>query len=131
IEGRSLLLVRSPDAPKITKTHGSARWLDMTAKLGAQRGEELVREGMVAPRSEARIERCRQHIGGHLFVDRGVNRPAAFARVGHSADKLRKLRISRKRERRQVEEPGTHHAATPPQLRDLREVEIVPLVLRQ
>src|SRR5207249_10930536 len=39
--------------------------------------------------------------------------------------------ISGERERRQVEQPRAHHAAAPPELRNLRELEVVPLVLGQ
>src|SRR6266550_1642421 len=103
--GSSLLRVRSPDAPKITKTHGSALRLDMTAELRAQGRQQLFAEGVIAARAEARVERRGQHVGGDLFLDRGVHGPASFARIRNVADERLQLRIARQRQRREVEQP--------------------------
>src|SRR5689334_14420066 len=130
IAGSSLLRVRSPDAPKMTKTHGSARF-DMAAELRTERGEQLFREGVIAPRSEPRVQRCCQHVGRHFFLDGRVNSPSAFTRVGDLADKLRKLRIRGERKRGEIEQPRTDDAAAPPEFGDRGEIQVVSMFFRQ
>src|SRR5260370_16009718 len=68
----SLRCVRSPDAPKMTSANGSSAY-GMATELVAERGEQPVRERIVAPRAEAREER-----GGD-----GGRRPRLVARVLH------------------------------------------------
>src|SRR4029434_10138811 len=80
IAGSSLLRVRSPDAPKMTKTHGSARF-DMSAALRTQRGEQLFRERVIASRSEPRVQRRGQHVGRYFFFDGRIDRPPALSGV--------------------------------------------------
>src|SRR5437879_248947 len=103
--GRSFPRVRSPDAPKITKTHGSALRLDMTAELRAQRRQELFAEGVIAARAKARVERRRQHIGGDFLLDGRIDRPASFTRVRNLSDERLELRIARQRQRGEVQQP--------------------------
>src|ERR1051326_5003143 len=73
--GSSLCRVRSPDAPKITKTHGSARRFDMAAELRAQRRQDLFREGVIAARAEADVERRGEDVRGNRFLDCRVDGP--------------------------------------------------------
>src|SRR5215467_7654488 len=99
----SLRRVRSPAAPKITMMHGSPGFpitcvlvagiasvtamasisfqFDVPAELLAHCRQHLLCEGMLLPRAEANKEGCRQHVDRHGFVDRGLDRPATFARV--------------------------------------------------
>src|SRR6185503_20151803 len=130
IAGSSLLRVRSPDAPKMTKTQESARF-DMAAELGTQRGEQLFRERVVAPRSEPRVQRRRQYVGRHFFLDGRMDSPPAFTGVGNIADKLRELRIGGERQRREVEQPRADDAAAPPEFGNRGEIQIVSMFFRQ
>src|SRR5258705_11553182 len=85
IAGSSLPRVRSPDAPKMTKMQGSARLgtLDMAAELRAQRGEQLLAEGVIAAGAEPRVERCGEDVGGDLFRGRRHHTPPPLVCGGH------------------------------------------------
>ena len=101
--GMTSRLVRSPLAPKITRAQQAAQRgrlrgahrescpsprpclsplaFDMAAELVAHGREQLLAEAVLDARAEARIERGGQHIGRHGLLDRGVDRPAAFAGI--------------------------------------------------
>src|SRR4029434_6347209 len=130
IAGSSLLRVRSPDAPKITKTHGSARF-DMAAELRAQRGEQLFRERVIASRSEPRVQGGRQHLGRHFFLDGRMNGPSALTRVGDLSGKLRKLRIGGERKRGEIQQPRADDTAAPPEFGNRGQVQVVTMLFRQ
>src|ERR671937_1339384 len=80
--GMSLRCVRSPDAPKITSENGSSAY-GMAPELVAERGEQPVREGVVAPRAEACEERGGDGRRRHGLLHGVLDRPAPFARVLH------------------------------------------------
>src|SRR5689334_12803456 len=90
IAGSSLLRVRSPDAPKITKTQGSA-WFDIATGLRAKRGEQSLRERVVAPRSEPPVERRCQHVRRHFFFHRRMDSPPPLTGIGDAPGKLLEL----------------------------------------
>src|SRR5260370_41744974 len=75
----SLRCVRSPDAPKMTRANGSSAY-GMATELVAERGEQPVRERIVAPRAEAREERGGDGGRRHRLVDGVFHRPPALAR---------------------------------------------------
>src|SRR3954470_21425 len=105
--GISLRIVRSPEAPKMTSTHGSgvrrswspsssgfccwgssvtaiglrSRLHRMAAELVAQRRVHLRRVALLLARREAREERGRDHRRGDALVDRLQHGPAALAGV--------------------------------------------------
>src|SRR6202011_6245292 len=110
--GTSSRWVRSPAAPKITRTHGSpgracgsisrARlWsgfgLDMSAEFVAHGREQLVGEARRLARSEAGVERSREDIRRHRFLDRRHDGPAALAGIIDKSGIARELRIFRQR----------------------------------
>ncbi len=68
-------------------------------------------------------------MGGHTFLHRGEYRPAALAGVRHPAAERRQLWILDERRRRQIQQPGTDHAAPAPHLGHLRGVDVVLVVL--
>src|SRR5260370_12161166 len=76
----SLRCVRSPDAPKMTRANGSSAY-GMATELVAERGEQPVRERIVAPRAEAREERGGDGGRPHRLVDGVFHPPPALARV--------------------------------------------------
>src|SRR5215471_7360616 len=120
-EGTSKRRVRSPEAPKMTRTHGSlglagalpsscttvsasgslivssllaasgAR--NMPAELVTHGRQDLLSVCVLLTRPEARIERRRQHIGRHRFLDGGHNGPTAFARILHETGIARQIGI--------------------------------------
>src|SRR5919201_4983503 len=107
----SLRWVRSPEAPKIVRAHGSAvrrsrspsrrgfgsatfnRLHRVTPELVAESGVDLRRERLVLPRPEPREQRERDHAGRNAFVDRLEDRPAALAGVLDVAADVPELRI--------------------------------------
>ena len=85
LERRKNLLVRKiagraeeDQSIRLRRTH-LALLLDVAAELEAHGGEKLVGEIRLAARAEALIKCGGQHIGGHGFVDRRLDRPAALA----------------------------------------------------
>src|ERR1051325_6359737 len=76
----------------------------------------------LAAGSEPLVKRRRQYRHRHAFINRRLDRPAAFARVGDAAGKLRKLRIFNQRTSRQVEEPGRNDTPPPPDFGHLAKI---------
>src|SRR3974390_729241 len=101
------LCARSPDAPKMTRTHGSGvrrrvspsasgfsvtalcslfgALLQMAAEGVAHRGEDAVAPVRLGAWREAGVARGGQHRRRDAFLDRRLNRPAALARVADMA----------------------------------------------
>src|SRR2546423_6484338 len=100
----SLRCVRSPDAPKMTSANGSSAD-GMATELVAERGEQPVRERIVAPRAEACEERGGDGGRRHRLVDGVLHCPPALARVLDIRLEVVELRIGRQRRRRQFEQP--------------------------
>src|SRR5262245_31470336 len=133
--GKICLYARSPVAPKKTSASDCsamrlALLLEMSAEPQSHRRLDLLRVVGLAARGEAAVERGAQHGRGHALVDGGGGRPAALSRVRHTPGELGELRILRERLRGQVEQPGRDDAAAPPDLGDLRKVEVVLVELR-
>src|SRR5688572_28296660 len=128
--GRSFRRVRSPDAPKMTRTQPSAA-LDMAAELRPQRRQQFFREGVVAARPEPRVQRGGERVGRHLFLDGCRHGPAPLARVGDASLEALEVRIFTERARRQIQQPRADDAAAPPDFGNLGEVELVAVLLGQ
>ncbi len=83
-----------------------ADWLfQVAAKLVAHRRQKLVLEISVAARAEPFVERGRQYRGRRALIDGRLDRPAAFAGIGHAASKLGQRRVRLQSGRGQVKEP--------------------------
>src|SRR5260370_573165 len=61
--------------------------LQMSTEFVPHRGQELVGKVRLAPRTESLIKRRRENWGRHCFIDRSLNCPASFTRVGYVAEK--------------------------------------------
>ena len=112
----------------------AGRLLDVSAELEAHRRQQLVLEVRLAARAEALVERGGQHRRRHGFVDRGLDRPAAFAGVGDAAGELRAvrdLRAAPTRSGRAATRRSRCRAATPRRCRARFEVVLVVLGIAQ
>src|SRR5271165_4907900 len=69
--------------------------LYVPAELLPHGRQHLLRESMLLPGPEAHVERRSQHLRRYRFIDRSLNRPAAFARILHEAFVFRERRIFR------------------------------------
>ena len=103
--------------------------LKMPAELVAHGREQLVGEIRLAARAEPLVERRGEHMGRHALVDGGLDRPAAFAGIGHPPAEFRQGGILEQGRRLEIEQPGRDHAAAAPELGDVRQIEIVLIVL--
>src|ERR1700679_1985661 len=64
---------------------------DMAAEPKAHGREQFFAEGVAHPRTEAGIERGRQHLGRHRLLDRRLDGPAALTGIGDVAGELGEL----------------------------------------
>src|SRR5438132_871264 len=108
----------------------SAYDFHVPAELEPHGGQHAVLEFRLSARAEALIERGGENGHGYRLVDGGLDRPASLARVRDPAGEFREGRILHQRGCRQIEQPRGDHAATPPHLGDLAQIEIVLVVLR-
>ena len=106
-------------------TSPSFRLLDMAAELEAHRRQQRSAYSALPREFEARKQRRADHRRRHAFVDRRLQRPAALAGIRDAALEIRQLRVLPQRAGGEVEQPGADHAAAPPDLGDLRDVDIV------
>src|SRR6516165_6187994 len=105
-------------------------FLDVTTKLKSHRRQKLVCEIRFASRGKALIKRRRQHRRRRGRLNRRHNRPAPFARIRHVPGIALEGRLLEQRNGREVEKPRGHHAAAPPYLGDIRQIEVVLKALR-
>src|SRR4030095_1373098 len=138
-DGKIFLCARSPVAPKKTSasewgtfimSSSLGGFFQVPAALVAHRGEQLVGKICLATRAKTLIQRSCQDMSRHTLVDGGLDRPPALARVRNLTCEFREGGISDQRDRRQVQQPRGDHAAAPPHLGDVREIEIVLVMLR-
>src|SRR5258708_39504524 len=104
-------------------------FLQVSTKLVPHRGQQLVGEVSLAPRTEALVKRRGENWRWHGFVDRSFNRPASFARVRNMTGKLRKIRVLKEGSGCQVEQPRGDHTSTTPNLRNVPQIHVVLIVL--
>ena len=81
------------------------RRFQMSAKTVAHGREQLVLKICVATRTETRVKRRGQHRRGHAFINCGLHRPPAFARIGDASGKFRECGIFGERICRQIKQP--------------------------
>src|SRR6516164_11456571 len=79
--------------------------LHMTPKFIAHGGEQLVGKRRLAARAETFVERGRKDGSRHGLVDRSLDRPASFPRVGDPARKVIERGILGQRSCGEVKEP--------------------------
>src|SRR3954452_24291056 len=92
----------------------------MAAELLAQRGRNTCGELDLVARRKAREERCGDHRGGDVLVDRLRDRPAALAGVLDVRRDVLELRAVLLEGRvQQLEEPRPHDGAVAPDSGDL------------
>jgi hypothetical protein len=105
----------------------------MAAELVSHGREQLVRKVGLPARGKPFVQGRGQHGGRHGFIDRGLDRPAPLARVGNAARKTGQRRIGQQGLGRQVQQPGSDHAAAAPDFGDVgqRQVELVILGIAQ
>src|SRR2546430_5050918 len=73
---------------------------------------------------------CSSDLRRYGLVDRSLDRPPSFARVGNPTGKLRKIWILEQGIGCQVQQPGCDHASTTPHFRDVTQIQVVLVVLR-
>ena len=88
-------------------------------------GEDAIGEVIGAARAESFEQRRAEHARGHALVDRGLERPAALARVRHPAREVAEFLAFEQCLRRQVEEPRGDDAPASPDLGDVGDVQVV------
>src|SRR5918992_4548479 len=145
----SFRCVRSPEAPKIVSTQGSAarrlrspsrsgfcsvtagacvislRLHGVTAELLAKGRVDLRAEGLVLAGGEASEEGGRDDGSGDAFVDGFEDRPAAFARVLHVAgDPLEVVAVLLESVVQELQQPAADDGSVPPDPCDLLQVEL-------
>lgn len=86
----------------------------MAAESVTHGGQELVGEGGFALRGEAVEQRRGEHRRRNAGIDRGLERPAAFAGIGDAAAELGERRIVLQRAGGEIEQPGADDAAVAP-----------------
>src|SRR5215472_14282876 len=101
----------------------------MTPEFVAHGGEQLVGECRLAARAETFVERGRKNWSRHGLVDRGLDRPASFPRVGDPARKVIERGILGQRSSGEVQEPRRDNTAASPYFRDIAQIEIVAIEL--
>ena len=97
--------------------------------MKAHGGQNFGREIILATRRKSLEQRRRQHRGGSSRFDGGENGPAPFAGVRNAAGKAVESWLIEKRNSGQVEKPRRDNAAAPPDFRDVREIEVILIVL--
>src|ERR1043165_2238588 len=102
----------------------------MATEFEAHRRQKLIGKRGLSAGTEPFEQRRAQDVSRYAFVNGRRERPTAFAGVGHAARKLRERRVGCERVRGKVEQPGSDYAAAAPDLRDIREIEVVLIVLR-
>ena len=108
----------------------SLRFFQVPAKSKAHGRKQFVLVIRLAARGEPFVERGGQHRHRHAFVDGRLDRPAAFAGIGDPAGEFRQLRVRSQRGGRQVQQPRGDHAAAPPDLGHVGQIEVVLVMLR-
>ena len=127
-QGSRLASVRERANSAGGPSHSGGRFLGVAAKLFAHRREQSVAILLLAARAETCEQRGAEHVRGNALVDRCGNRPAALARIRHTAGELCELWRLHQRRGGEVKQPRGDHAAPTPNLRDRRNVKLVGVV---
>ena len=133
--GKIFLNARSPVAPR--KTNASDRsaamgrgLLHVTAERQAHRRQQPVLKIRVAARCKPREQRRGEHVHGHRLL-RSPPESSSVLRRSPTTCPLKPSSVGSlaKRARGQIEQPGSDHAAAPPDLGDRRHIEVVLVIL--
>src|SRR6185437_1882629 len=97
----------------------------VAAELEAHGRHHAVGELRLAARREALADGGGEDRRGYALVDRGLERPAPLTRIGDVTREVAQLGVAREGRCREVEQPRCDDAATPPDLCDVAQVEVV------
>src|SRR5690349_11445050 len=97
----------------------------MPAKSEAHRGKEFILIVRLAARGEALIQGGAQYWDWNTFVNGRFDSPASFTRIGNSPPEFRQVGVGGQRGCREVQQPRGYHTATPPNLGDIGQVEVI------
>src|SRR5260370_22372358 len=89
------------------------------------RRQNFGREVTFAERGEALEERSCEYRRGRGGFNRSENRPAAFAGIGDAPGETLERGLFKEGDGRQIEKPGSHHAAAAPDFGDVRQIKVV------
>ena len=117
---RSAPRARSKAGSRDAGASASRRLLQVASEREAHGRERAVGEVALAARAEAREERAREHGHRRARLVRGLERPAALARVRDAPAELVERRLLVQRLGGQVEQPRRDDAAAAPDLGDRR-----------
>src|SRR5574338_235321 len=101
----------------------------MPAELETHRRQDLIREISFASRTEPLKQRCAQDRHRNTFFNRRIDGPTSLTRIRNASGKTFQPRTLRQRDCRQIQQPRSDDTAAPPNLSDVREIEIVLVVL--
>src|SRR5690349_12692812 len=93
------------DARRRSDASPARRTLDVPAELLPQRRQDLLGERRLLAGAEPGVERGRQHVRRHVLVDRGLDRPAAFAGVVDEAGVGFERAVLAERDLEEVQQP--------------------------
>src|SRR5258708_24076428 len=102
---------------------------DVPAELISHRRQNFGREVTFAARGEALEERSREYRSRRGGFNRSENRPAAFAGIGDTPGETLERGLFKEGDGRQIEKPRSHHAAAPPHFGDVRQINVVLIML--
>src|SRR5207302_9703399 len=104
-------------------------FFDVSAELKAHGAHNFGCEIILAARREPLEQRCRQYRRWRSGLDGRENGPASFAGIRNAAGKAFERRLFEKGDGGQVEKPRRDNAAAAPDFRDVREIEVILIVL--
>src|SRR4051794_38904286 len=84
--------------------------LHVTAKLFSHRRQHFLSKRVVSARPESHVERHRQDLSRHSFLERRRYSPPALARILYEPGVTFEVRIFGQCNRAQIEQPGTDYA---------------------
>src|SRR5262245_37799819 len=105
------------------------RLLKMTAEFVAHCREQLVLEIGFPTRAKTLVERGCENRRRHSLINRRLDCPPSFARVGDASRESGESRVFDQCGRRKIEQPGRDYAAAPPQFGDITEIEVILIVV--
>src|ERR1035438_929718 len=101
----------------------------MTAELITKGRQHLFGEVVFAARTEAFVESGAEDWSRNRLVDGSGDCPAPFPRIRHAASELRQVRAIEEGECGQVQQPRRDDASASPDLGNVRNVQVVKVVL--
>src|SRR5450756_2627533 len=102
----------------------------MSAKLLTHRRQHPIGEIRITAGTEALIERGAKNRDRHRFVDGSRDRPSPLTGIRHAASVVLQTRAVQERGGSKIQQPRADHAASAPDFRDLRQVQVILVILR-